>query len=47
MRVDWKKTIPEQEAYWEKGMRANQNSAFKLKNTFTLNNLLNFFQLEE
>jgi hypothetical protein len=47
VRVNWKETRPEQKAYWDKGMRANQNSAFKLKNTFTLNKLLNFFQLEE
>ena len=32
---------------WKKGMRANQNSAFKLKSTYTLNTLLEFFGLDE
>jgi len=47
VKVEWIKTVPEKEAYWEKGLRANQNSAFKLKSSFTLKKLLNFFGLEE
>lgn len=47
VRVEWIKTIPEKEAYWEKGLRANQNSAFKLKNLFTLEKLVEHFELGE
>lgn len=47
VKVDWIKTVPESKAYWEKGMRANQNSAFKLKNEFTLDKLVKFFGLDE
>jgi len=45
--VDWIKTIPAEKAYWEKGLRANQNSAFKLKSSFTIEKLIKFFELEE
>jgi hypothetical protein len=47
VRVEWIKTVPEDQAFWEKGMRANQNSAFKLRSKFTLTKLTNFFSLEE
>lgn len=47
VRVEWIKTVPEKKAYWVKGMRANQNSAFKLKSEYTLKKLLEFFGLEE
>jgi hypothetical protein len=49
VRVDWlkDKTLKEEDAYWEKGLRANQNSAFKLKNKFTLEKLIEKFKLEE
>ncbi|WKZ70025.1 MAG: hypothetical protein QY331_02000 [Melioribacteraceae bacterium] len=47
VRVEWEKTVPESEAYKEKGMRANQNSAFKLKSEFTLEKLIKFFGLDE
>jgi len=47
VRVEWIKAIPEKQAYWEKGLRANQNSAFKLKNKFTLEKLLEHFELED
>jgi len=47
VRIDWIKTIKEKDAYWEKGLRANQNSAFKLKNRFTLEKLIEKFELEE
>ncbi|WP_138919344.1 hypothetical protein [Paenibacillus lactis] len=36
VRVDWIKTLPKHEAIWEKGMFANQNSACKLRNQFTI-----------
>lgn len=47
VKIDWLKTVPETKAYKEKGMRANQNSAFKLKNEFTLEKLVKFFNLED
>lgn len=47
VRVDWIKTVKEEEAYWEKGLSANQNSAFKLKNRFTLDKLIQFFAVDE
>jgi hypothetical protein len=45
VRVTWIKTVPEDKAYWEKGLRANQHSAFKLKHPFTLDKLTAFFAL--
>ncbi|WP_145028459.1 hypothetical protein [Paenibacillus sp. Y412MC10] len=45
--VEWLKTVPKQEAIWEKGMFANQNSACKLSNQFTIERLAEHFQLEE
>lgn len=47
VKVDWLKTVPESKAYKEKGMRANQNSAFKLKSEFTLEKLIKFFDIED
>ncbi len=45
--VEWLKTKRIEDAYWVKGLRANQNSAFKLRNKFTLEKLIDFFNLEE
>ncbi len=47
VRVEWIKTLQEENAYWEKGLRANQNSAFKLRSKYTLDKLLNYFNIEE
>ncbi len=47
VKIEWIKTVPESKAYWEKGMRANQNSAFKLKSEFTLEKLIKFFELDD
>lgn len=46
VKVEWIKAFPEEKAFWEKGMRANQNSAFKLRNKFTLERLVQYFGLE-
>ena len=43
VRVNWQKTLPLAEAIWEKGMFANQNSACKLRNRFTLDVLYDRF----
>jgi hypothetical protein len=45
--VSWIRTVPTSEAIWEKGMFANQNSACKLRNRFTLDRLYTAFDLEE
>lgn len=45
--VSWQQTRPRSEAYWAKGMFANQNSACKLRNRFTLEQLALAFDLEE
>ncbi|MGO4949896.1 MULTISPECIES: endonuclease NucS domain-containing protein [Paenibacillus] len=47
VRVEWVKTVSKQEAIWEKGMFANQNSACKLRNQFTIERLTEHFRLEE
>jgi hypothetical protein len=46
VKVEWIKTLPVDKAIWEKGMFANQNSACKLRNKFTLERLSALFQLE-
>lgn len=43
--VEWKKTVPTSQAYWEKGLFANQNSACKLRQEFTLDRLSQHFQV--
>ena len=45
--VRWTVSVPKDEAYWEKGMFANQNSACKLRQEFTLDRLAKHFGLEE
>lgn len=47
VRIDWIKTEPRKEAYWEKGLKANQNTAFKLKSKFTIEKLTEHFNLED
>jgi hypothetical protein len=43
--VSWTHTLPEKEAYWEKGLFANQNSACKLRQEFTLDRLAQHFDM--
>jgi hypothetical protein len=45
VRVDWIKTLPQDGAIWEKGMFANQNTAVRLRDPFTLERLTELFQL--
>ena len=45
--VEWIKTLPAENAIWEKGMFANQNSACKLRNRFTIERLAIHFHLED
>ena len=44
--VRWLVAVPATEAYWEKGMFANQNSACKLRQEFTLDRLNQHFDLD-
>jgi hypothetical protein len=45
VRVDWIKRVDLVKAVWEKGMFANQNSACKLRDDFTINRLTKIFEL--
>lgn len=45
--VRWTRAVGLDQAYWEKGMFANQNSACKLRQQFTLERLAAHFQLDE
>jgi hypothetical protein len=45
--VDWIKTLPADQAFWKKGMYANQTIATKLKNPTTLNLLREQFGVDE
>ncbi|MCL5275161.1 MAG: hypothetical protein M1434_10525 [Chloroflexi bacterium] len=47
VRVEWLKNVPIEQAVWEKGMFANQNSACKLRSAFTIDRLILRFHLEE
>ena len=47
VRINWQKTLPVEQAIWKKGMFANQNSACKLRNKFTLEKLVEAFGLED
>lgn len=44
--VSWAQTRPREQAVWKKGMFANQNSACKLRNRFTLDELAAAFDLD-
>ena len=45
--VRWLRTAPAEDAYWEKGMFANQNSACKLRQEFTLERLGRHFGVSD
>ncbi|MEA3349315.1 MAG: endonuclease NucS [Chloroflexota bacterium] len=47
VRMEWVRTVPLEQTIWEKGMFANQNSACKLRNKFTIERLTELFNLEE
>lgn len=47
VRVKWVRTVPEEQAFWVKGLSANQNSAYRLMNEFTLDKLTEYFKLED
>lgn len=45
--VEWIRTVPEADAYWQKGMFASQHSACKLRQEFTLERLAQHFGIDE
>ncbi len=45
--VRWSETLPIEQAFWVKGMFANQNSACKLRDEFTLGKLRERFGGQE
>jgi hypothetical protein len=45
--VEWKETQPREKAYRETGMQGNQNTAWRLRNRFTLEKLKQHFRLED
>jgi hypothetical protein len=47
VEVEWIKTVPKEKAFWIKGLRANQNSAYKLRNQYTIDKVLEFFDLQQ
>jgi len=46
VRIDWLKTYPREDAFWEQGLFANQNSAVKLRDTHTIKRLEEHFGLK-
>lgn len=47
VRVDWLTTVPRDEAYWEKGFFANQNTVCRLRQPFTLEKLYEHFGVSD
>jgi hypothetical protein len=43
--VRWLRTVPQDEAVWERGLFANQNSACRMQSRFTVETLLDRFDL--
>jgi hypothetical protein len=47
VKVEWIKYVPKEQAYWEKGLKANQNSAYKLRSQYTIDKVSKFFGIEQ
>ncbi|WKU21118.1 endonuclease NucS [Priestia megaterium] len=45
--VEWIKHVPKEKAFWIKGLKANQNSAYKLRSQYTIEKVLGYFGVEE
>ncbi|MFJ5717410.1 hypothetical protein [Neobacillus sp. NPDC093127] len=46
VKVEWGKTVPKEDAYWIKGLKANQNSAYKLRSQYTIDKVSEFFGID-
>jgi hypothetical protein len=40
------KDCPKEDAFWIKGLKANQNSAYKLRSQYTIDKVSEFFGLD-
>lgn len=47
VRVDWIKTVPVDEAYWEKGLFAIQHTACKMRSSFTIGRVSQHFGIDD
>ena len=47
VRIEWIKTVPRNEAYWEKGLFAIQHTACRMTSSFTIERLSQHFELDE
>jgi hypothetical protein len=47
VRIEWIKTVPREEAYWEKGLFAIQHTACRMRNQFTIERLTAHFGIGE
>lgn len=47
VRVEWTKTVPREEAYWEKRLFAIQHTACRMRNQFTIECLTRHFEIED
>jgi hypothetical protein len=45
--IQWTHTVPRDKAFWEPGMFANQNTAAKLRNQFTIDQVSEAFSLDD
>ena len=46
VRVEWLKTVPREEAYWEKGLFAIQHTACRMSSSFTIDRVAHHFGLD-
>ncbi len=47
VRIEWIKTVPKTEAYWEKGLFAIQHTACRMTSSFTIERLSQHFVLDD
>lgn len=45
--VEWTHTVPKSEAVWRRGMFANQNTVAKLRQGFTIEQVVSAFGLDD
>ncbi|WP_079525699.1 hypothetical protein [Halobacillus hunanensis] len=44
--VEWIATVPIEKAFWVKGLKVNQNSAFKLRSQYTIDKVEEIFCIQ-
>lgn len=47
VRVDWLHTVPREQAFWEPGLFANQNTACRLRDENTIQRVSRTFGLDQ